>query len=989
MFLFRYAKKVRGQFKFLIILAILISWIFSGWPPIWNNPRIPPKTKDAQAALAPNGLIVMWPSTDASIPLGWSRVTNFDGHYIEGTTSDPVTTSYGNATHNHPVADHQHTIGHTHTGATLNATGTISAGGRLEGAAATHEHTITTDACSGNNDLQSTNFGTANNAPAYTAVIFIKSDGTTGIPDQAWALHESDTFPTDWVRVNGDKFVKGAATSGDGGGTGGSHDPHTHIDAGHTHTEASHTHTGTTDPAATGLAKTKGGSAMAGTGHDHTISGGGVIATEGSGVAVLADSTSRDALPPFIDINFVKNNTGTADLPLGIVAMWDGTIASIPEDWDLCDGSGSCGNWGNDKFINGANGDGESTVTTGGALTHTHAAGTAHSHAINIHTHVFTVAPTLSTLDLVGSGYSASTASHTHTLTVNSPPNPATTGDQTVTASANSPNDNKPPYKEIVFIKYDPPVAPVFSAGPAESTASTTASPTTEGNDVVFQGTATSTENWKLLVCKTSGVTGIDCDGGASDRWCVSASGVASGVQNTCTFTTTSSQQDTQDWYAYACHSTLCSDVSSGSGDSGSPFVVNNPPSFTVFSDDNGSNPGTNVTFSSTASDLPNPGDTIQLYVCKTAVFSSGSCTGGEWCHTASGQADNPGCTYAVPATYPDGDYNAYGYVIDNHGLVSSSGATGSNSTMTVNNMAPSILPANIVMYDTDGTGNLELNTEKGETLDFYAVFLVSDANSCDSSEIASAVIHAYRSDITQLGCDSDGEDNNNYCYANAQTGTGGQCYEVGSPNACTGTTDPDVSWRCEWPMQYHADPTDADTEYPGSNWLVSVKATDDNSADTGLIQDVEGLEMISYLSYDVGTGNPDISYGSIDPGATSSNKTKLIEATGNVGLDVNVSSYNNTTHMCTDYPTCAGGESAKIAISYQHYATSDIAWASMTALTTSLDEVELNVPKTDMTGSPGSANLHWKMQSPNPQPAGVYTGQNVIAGIIGEVVGW
>ena len=36
--------------KFLILLLIF-AWVFSGWPPIWQNPRIPPEVQEAKAAV--------------------------------------------------------------------------------------------------------------------------------------------------------------------------------------------------------------------------------------------------------------------------------------------------------------------------------------------------------------------------------------------------------------------------------------------------------------------------------------------------------------------------------------------------------------------------------------------------------------------------------------------------------------------------------------------------------------------------------------------------------------------------------------------------------------------------------------------------------------------------------------------------------------------------------------------------------------------------
>jgi len=41
-------------FKKLGIVTLLLFWFFSGWPVIWQNPRIPPKIKEVQAAVANN-----------------------------------------------------------------------------------------------------------------------------------------------------------------------------------------------------------------------------------------------------------------------------------------------------------------------------------------------------------------------------------------------------------------------------------------------------------------------------------------------------------------------------------------------------------------------------------------------------------------------------------------------------------------------------------------------------------------------------------------------------------------------------------------------------------------------------------------------------------------------------------------------------------------------------------------------------------------------
>ena len=44
------SKKLTTILKFSLVLILITGWIFSGWPRIWNNPRIPPEVQEAQAA---------------------------------------------------------------------------------------------------------------------------------------------------------------------------------------------------------------------------------------------------------------------------------------------------------------------------------------------------------------------------------------------------------------------------------------------------------------------------------------------------------------------------------------------------------------------------------------------------------------------------------------------------------------------------------------------------------------------------------------------------------------------------------------------------------------------------------------------------------------------------------------------------------------------------------------------------------------------------
>lgn len=95
-------KKLRRYFKLISIVFLVLSWLLAGWPPVWQNPRIPPKIREVQAAVTyqakgtftsgPGALSVPVPagyqdndvfllfveSANQAIttPTGWTQVTN-------------------------------------------------------------------------------------------------------------------------------------------------------------------------------------------------------------------------------------------------------------------------------------------------------------------------------------------------------------------------------------------------------------------------------------------------------------------------------------------------------------------------------------------------------------------------------------------------------------------------------------------------------------------------------------------------------------------------------------------------------------------------------------------------------------------------------------------------------------------------------------------------------------------------------------------------
>jgi len=317
------------------------------------------------------------------------------------------------------------------------------------------------------------------------------------------------------------------------------------------------------------------------------------------------------------------------------------------------------------------------------------------------------------------------------------------------------------PSSTQVLVDNDPPS---FTVIPYEDPASISTSPTNVGSTVTFRATADDGEShqYYLAVCQTNAVTAGDdgpptCTGG---EWCIS-SATNDAVAASCNYQVQSGDSESEDWYAFACDKVAdnaeCSAVSTGSGDSGSPFNVNHSPSFTSTSADS-ANPGGTITFSSTASDSDTNGtaDQVRLVVCADisgATYSG--CSGTQLC-ISSNSASNPSCQYVLPSVAQDGNVNYYAYVFDSHEFASADNYR--TSTYTVNNTDPVV--ASVTLNggsDITLTENTTKNVQIGGT--------ITDSNSC--MDIADIDAYLYRSGVGYgTNCNDDGDHDPDSCYS-------------------------------------------------------------------------------------------------------------------------------------------------------------------------------------------------------------------------------
>lgn len=515
---------------------------------------------------------------------------------------------------------------------------------------------------------------------------------------------------------------------------------------------------------------------------------------------------------------------------------------------------------------------------------------------------------------------------------------------------------------------------PVFTVEPYEDPASTASAPTHVGSQITWRTTATDSngDDYYLIVCSTDSVTpGI---GGAptcgATTWCTS-SATASGSATSCQHTAAQEDAYSNNWYAFVCDKlssgAACSSASQGSGDSGSPFYVNHPPTFTNVSNNSPQNPGGKITWTTTASDSDS-NQKVKLLVCKTAGITGGACSGGSWC-TSDFVLSNPTCDYNISNPAPAGNHNAYVYVIDEFNtpaITGDSSVQGNAVGFSINNVAP------IVSNVTINGGN-DITLNAGTTTNVTLTATVTDSNGCEDIDAVKG--YAYRSGITYTGCDTSGEANANYCYPEIS------CAVVDSGNTCTGPTDASADYTCSVSLQYYADPTDTDTKFSGDTWLSTIKAIDNGTA-VHSTQVSTGVILNTLLAYEI-TGS--ISYDSlgVGEGNTLLNKTITTTPRGNTGLNQE----HSGTDMCTNYPICSGG--TPIPVAKQKYAlVASTSYASGIALSTTPADVLIKVLK-PTSGSPTTKSTWWGIEIPEGTLAGSYHGENTITAVKSDPTDW
>jgi hypothetical protein len=377
-----------------------------------------------------------------------------------------------------------------------------------------------------------------------------------------------------------------------------------------------------------------------------------------------------------------------------------------------------------------------------------------------------------------------------------------------------------------------------------EDPASSSSTPTNANSNITFKGRADDPngDDWHLIICSTSTQISTTTDGSCPDcpagstTWGTST--VSDNATATVTYTTSGGDAEKNDWWAWACDNAsgggqLCTSFSQGTGgapEAYSPFAVNHRPNFDALSNDGPKDPAQTITWSTNAptsdSDSYGGSDTIKLHICKTQDWSTttDTCVGGYW-SSSTVVASNPSCQYGIPSVTQDKTYNAYAWLVDNHGLEATGTiAVGTASNYDVNNVAPTISAASIQLLDTDDVGNLTLLPayEEDQTPGFEVRATIVDNNSCEKDgggdEISASTVYVYRSGVGYSNCSTTAGSDPNNCYPEISCTIG----------PCGGTTDSDATTSCTFSLWFLADPTvgsnATDSTWWSENWLASYR---------------------------------------------------------------------------------------------------------------------------------------------------------------------
>lgn len=559
---------------------------------------------------------------------------------------------------------------------------------------------------------------------------------------------------------------------------------------------------------------------------------------------------------------------------------------------------------------------------------------------------------------------------------------------------------------------------PIWINFTVEEFESSTGTPTNSGTQVSWVALADNSGNapYFLIICSGSatptpnaaagmgslGTEPPECVGGV--QWGVSTATAALAEARVATTTTEAAPfAESNNWYGWVCDddpvNPRCNDVSSQgtNATNSSPFFVNTRPTFTSFYNSSPTDPGAVLTFFSTSTDSDTEGgeDLLTLHVCNENDFSTTtvSCgAGGTLATTTVPVTADATAAVTLPSVIQDDTYDAFGFIVDNHGHAATGGAQGENDGFVVNNVAPTVAAGSI---SVNGGVDISLTVEADETLNFPLEFETSDANSCENAiggdEMVGYVVSLYRSSIGTSTCSGlAGSYNPNNCYPSGSPSSVWNLSCTASSTSCTGNTDPTQLWNCSFPLWFVADPTDVISPFAADDWVAAIAGVDDNNATGTRTIGSSPVTLLSFPAIDLITG--EIPYGSLEPGDNTGtlDATTTILSVGNTGLNQELEGEAMCPGFAVGSP-CANSSSSTIPDFQQEFGTSSVAYGTGYDLSSTTQQLlELRVPKTTSTSTPEEGVTYWGIEVPiDITVAGAYTGLNTFYAITSSSTHW
>lgn len=268
------------------------------------------------------------------------------------------------------------------------------------------------------------------------------------------------------------------------------------------------------------------------------------------------------------------------------------------------------------------------------------------------------------------------------------------------------------------------------------------------------------------------------------------------------------------------------------------------------------------------------------------------------------------------------------------------------STSVQVGNSAPSVSAAEL-----NGASAIVLT--ENITTDIDATATVSDSNGC--STISTVVADFYRSGVGASSCDTDGEDNDNNCYARITCTV--------DSGTCTGGADTAADYTCTASLKFYAENTTYG-DYLAQTWEVTIYASDG----TATSSDSANAELNALTALDVTSS---INYGTLSANSDTgtSNQTTTITNTGNTGIDAEISGTDMTSGSDT------------IPVANQRYQDTDGDYDQGLLLSSTPQTYQNNISKST-NDTPSTDNLYWGIGIDNGQPPGTYTGTNTFTAV-------